>query len=175
MDGIDKKKVKNSFSTTKNRKMLFKSGESQGKSGSFFFFSHDQEFIIKTMFKDEFDTFMKVVADYYEYLRFQPKSIIARIYGVFQVIMNDLSPIYLLVMGNTIKATNTDQIFNIFDLKGSIVNREVHNNKNLKKTSTLKDINFLKKKKEYSNKNIDLVNFNEKDIELLNNQVEQDI
>ena len=65
--------------------------------------------------------------------------------------MNDLSPIYLLVMGNTIKATNKEHIINIFDLKGSIVNREVHHTKNLKKTSTLKDINFLKKKKEYSN------------------------
>ena len=63
--------------------------------------------------------------------------------------MNDLSPIYLLVMGNTIKATNKEQIVNIFDLKGSIVNREVMNTKNLKKTSTLKDINFLKKKREY--------------------------
>jgi hypothetical protein len=57
--------------------------------------------------------------------------------------MNDLSPIYLLVMGNTIKVTNKENIVNIFDLKGSIVNREVHNTKNLKKTSTLKDINFL--------------------------------
>jgi hypothetical protein len=148
--------------------MLFKSGESQGKSGSFFFFSHDQEFIIKTMFKDEFDIFMKAVPDFYQYLRFQPKSLIARIYGVFQVIMNDLSPIYLLVMGNTIKATNKENIVNIFDLKGSFVNREVLNTKNLKKTSTLKDINFLKKKKEYSNKNIDFINFNEEDIELLN-------
>jgi 1-phosphatidylinositol-4-phosphate 5-kinase len=155
--------------------MLFKSGESQGKSGSFFFFSHDQEFIIKTMFKDEFDIFMKAVPDYYEYLRFKPKSIIARIYGVFQVIMSDLSPIYLLVMGNTIKVNNKENIINIFDLKGSIVNREVHNTKTLKKTSTLKDINFLKKKKEYSDKNIVLISFNEKDIELLNNQVKQDI
>ena len=46
-------------------------------------------------------------------------------------------------MGNTIKVTNKENIVNIFDLKGSIVNREVHNTKNLKKTSTLKDINFL--------------------------------
>ena len=71
-------------------------------------------------------------------------------------------------MGNTIKATNKENIVNIFDLKGSFVNREVLNTKNLKKTSTLKDINFLKKKKEYSNKNIDFINFNEEDIELLN-------
>jgi hypothetical protein len=89
--------------------------------------------------------------------------------------MNDLSPIYLLVMGNTIKVNNKENIVNIFDLKGSIVNREVHNSKTLEKTSTLKDINFLEKKKEYSDKNIDLINFDRKDIELLNNQVKQDI
>jgi len=107
------------------------------------------------MFKDEFDIFMKAVPDYYEYLRFKPKSIIARIYGVFKVIMTDLSAIYLLVMLNTFKVNNKENINNIFDLKGSIVNREVHYTKTLKKTSTLKDINFLEKKKEYSDKNID--------------------
>ena len=39
-----------SFTPAFNNKAVFKAGESQGKSGSFFFFSHDRKFIIKTMF-----------------------------------------------------------------------------------------------------------------------------
>ncbi len=49
LDNIDSDVIKESLSTEKNREMVFKAGESQGKSGSFFFFSHDKRFIIKTM------------------------------------------------------------------------------------------------------------------------------
>jgi hypothetical protein len=49
LDGIDNNTIKESLSPDANREMVFKAGESQGKSGSFFFFSHDKQFIIKTM------------------------------------------------------------------------------------------------------------------------------
>lgn len=41
IDNIDSDKIKYSLSTKLNRDQVFKAGESQGKSGSFFFFSHD--------------------------------------------------------------------------------------------------------------------------------------
>jgi 1-phosphatidylinositol-4-phosphate 5-kinase len=84
------------------------------------------------MFPDEFDIFMKAVPDYYDHLRYNPNSLIARIYGVFQVKMVDLVPVYLVLMGNTIRAEFSN-IINIFDLKGSKVNREVLYSKSLKK------------------------------------------
>lgn len=59
------------------------------------------------MFEHEFDIFMKIVPAYYEYLRFNPNSLIARIYGVFQVKMDVLVPVYLFLMENTIKPTST--------------------------------------------------------------------
>ena len=46
--------------------------------------------------------------------------------------MVDLVPVYLVLMGNTIKA-EYDNIINIFDLKVSRVNREVPYSKSLKK------------------------------------------
>ena len=49
LDQIDHEHIKESLSPDKNRDSVFKAGESQGKSGSFFFFSHDKNFIIKTM------------------------------------------------------------------------------------------------------------------------------
>ena len=50
MDGIEDKHIQQSLAPHLNNKAVFKAGESQGKSGSFFFFSHDRRFIIKTMF-----------------------------------------------------------------------------------------------------------------------------
>lgn len=83
IDNIDQDKIKHSLNTKLNRDQVFKAGESQGKSGSFFFFSHDQEFIIKTMYDDELKVFLQALPDYYKHLKTYPESIIARIYGVF--------------------------------------------------------------------------------------------
>ena len=41
--------IEKSLSPIHNREQVFKAGEGAGSSGSFFFFSHDQKFIIKTM------------------------------------------------------------------------------------------------------------------------------
>ena len=38
-----------SLDNVSNRKMIFKAGEGAGASGSFFFFSYDNKFIIKTL------------------------------------------------------------------------------------------------------------------------------
>ena len=46
-----------------------------------------------------------------------------------------------MLMGNTMHFHNPDLIEHIFDLKGSLVNREVKGE--VKNTSTLKDINLL--------------------------------
>ena len=62
------------------------------------------------MFTDEFKVFMKAAPDYYDYLRYNPNSLIARIYGVFSVQMDDLVPIYLLLMGNTMKLENKNNL-----------------------------------------------------------------
>ena len=39
---------------------------------------------------------------YYHHIKQNPESLIARIYGVFQVEMQGMVPINLLLMGNTI-------------------------------------------------------------------------
>jgi hypothetical protein len=41
--------------------MIFKAGEGAGKSGSFFFFSHDHRFIIKTMSSGELKLISKIL------------------------------------------------------------------------------------------------------------------
>lgn len=67
-----------------NRSRVFKAGEASGASGSFFFFSHNNNFIIKTISVEEKKFFIKNVAtQYFKYLLDNPKSLIARIYGLY--------------------------------------------------------------------------------------------
>ena len=70
MDGITSEMIQYSLNP-ENAKTLAqakKAGESTGKSGSFFFFSHDRRFIMKTMFTSELDEFMENIEDYFMHL-----------------------------------------------------------------------------------------------------------
>jgi 1-phosphatidylinositol-4-phosphate 5-kinase len=49
LDGIRPDHIMSSLNTEVNRDSIFKAKESAGKSGSFFFFSSDRKFLIKTM------------------------------------------------------------------------------------------------------------------------------
>jgi 1-phosphatidylinositol-4-phosphate 5-kinase len=84
--------------------MVFKAGEGQGKSGSFFFFSHDKQFLIKTMTDSELETFNAMFKSFYTHLIQNPDSLLARIYGIFTVKMEDIAPVHLILMGNTVQA-----------------------------------------------------------------------
>jgi len=64
LDGITFDQIQDSLSVIKNRNNVFNAQESQGKSGSFFFYSHDKRFIIKTLLKDESDTLIRVLDSY---------------------------------------------------------------------------------------------------------------
>ena len=49
IDGITPNDVATSLALLNNRKEIFAAGEGAGQSGSFFFFSNDNRFIIKTL------------------------------------------------------------------------------------------------------------------------------
>jgi len=102
MDGINPIEIRESLHPSANRDSVFKAGESQGKSGSFFFFSKDRKFIIKTMNDGEMSIFMESLVDYYSHLKTHRNSLMARIYGIFTVKMEDIVPVNLLLMANTI-------------------------------------------------------------------------
>jgi 1-phosphatidylinositol-4-phosphate 5-kinase len=82
----------------KNLQAIHKSGESTGKSGSFMFMSHCGQFIIKTMFESEFDIIMGDLEKYSEYIVCHPNSLLSRFYGIFEVLMEDMAPIKLILM-----------------------------------------------------------------------------
>lgn len=75
-----------------------KAKESAGKSGSFFFFSYDNQFLLKTMNDNEMSIFNESLHDYYFHLRQNKNSLMARIYGIFTVMMEELKPVHILLM-----------------------------------------------------------------------------
>ena len=55
MDDIFFDQISKSLNPRSNRDQIFKTGEAAGASGSFFFFSHDRRFIVKTMTNEELE------------------------------------------------------------------------------------------------------------------------
>ena len=145
VDNVTNEDIINSLDPTKNKEMAFKAGEGSGKSGSFFFFSHDRSFIIKTMTNGEYKTFLDLFKSYMHHLMKHRESFLARIYGIFTVKIEKLEPVHLIMMANTIQSIwNKMDLKYMFDLKGSLVNRETKiNMKRHKPGITLKDINLL--------------------------------
>jgi hypothetical protein len=102
-DNITKEDVMKSLNPNANREMAFKAGEGSGKSGSFFFFSHDRGFIIKSMTDGEYTTFTNMFKEYSHHLMKYKNSLLARIYGIYTVKIEKLAPVHLIMMGNTVQ------------------------------------------------------------------------
>ena len=59
--------------------------ESNGKSGSFFFYTHNNNFLIKTMTNSELNTFLgKFIERYHEHLM-NSETLLTKIYGVYTI------------------------------------------------------------------------------------------
>ena len=70
-----------------------------------------------------------------------PNSVLAKIYGIYIVEIAGLSKITFLLMENSFYTFDISKIkYQIFDMKGSLVKREVKN----PVAAVLKDVNFLK-------------------------------
>ena len=64
LDGVSHTQIETSLNPDVNQKQVFKAKESAGKSGSFFFFSQDRKFLIKTMNNDELRVFRDLLPNY---------------------------------------------------------------------------------------------------------------
>ena len=142
MDGISAEDIDHSLNCENNKEMVFKAGQNSGQSGCFFFFSHDNQFIIKTMSKSELELFMSFLPDYLVHLKEHRSSLLARCYGIYTVKMEDVAPVSLILMSNSVQVVSKAAIRQSFDLKGSSINRNVKISSELKGTTTLKDVNL---------------------------------
>ena len=129
-----------SLSPENNRDMVFKAGEGSGRSGSFFFFSHDKRWIIKTMTDGELGYFLKRIDAFCAYFQENKRSQLAKIMGVFTVSSDNFADVHVVLMENTMQLRNPEQLKLVFDLKGSTHGRRTK--KVEKPSTTLKDVNF---------------------------------
>jgi len=99
LDGIEPKDIIHSLDNEANRKMIFKAGEGAGASGSFFFFSHDNRFIIKTLRGTEREDLIKMLDKYmYHLKKTENCSLLARIYGAFTIKTNYYQEVDIIIM-----------------------------------------------------------------------------
>ena len=69
-DGISNEALLASLDPETNSSNVFKAGEASGASGSFFFFSTDKRFIVKTMTDGEKEFFLgKVARPYFTHMK----------------------------------------------------------------------------------------------------------
>jgi 1-phosphatidylinositol-4-phosphate 5-kinase len=72
---------------------------SNSKSGSFFFYSHDGKFMIKTQSKTESKFLRRILAHYYQHVMTNPMTYVTRFFGMHRIKMPHLGrTIYFVVM-----------------------------------------------------------------------------
>ncbi|KAK0625216.1 hypothetical protein B0T17DRAFT_265909 [Bombardia bombarda] len=117
---------------------------SPGKSGSFFYFSRDYKYIIKTIHHAEHKFLRKVLKDYYQHVTDNPNTLLSQFYGLHRVKMPYGKKIHFVVMNNLFPPHR--DIHQTFDLKGSTVGREYKGDDMEKNPRvTLKDLNWLRR------------------------------
>jgi 1-phosphatidylinositol-4-phosphate 5-kinase len=115
---------------------------SPGKSGSFFYFSRDYRFIIKTIHHSEHKFLRSILKQYYEHVRENPHTLISRFYGLHRVKLPRGRKIHFVIMNNLFPPHK--DIHETYDLKGSTVGREYPEDVAREKPrAVLKDLNWI--------------------------------
>lgn len=118
---------------------------SQGKSGSFFYYTADGKYMLKTIKYRQYKFLRTILEDYYYYLKKNPDSMITKFYGLHKLIEKnekgeEICRSYFVIMANVF---NTKQrIVERYDVKGSWIGRETTD---IDPLATKKDNDFKKR------------------------------
>lgn len=116
---------------------------SPGKSGSFFYFSRDYRFIIKTIRHSEHKFLLSILRRYFDFVKDNPHTLLSRFYGLHRVKLPRGKKIHFVIMNNLFPPHK--DIHETFDLKGSTVGREYPETKVAENPgAVLKDLNWIK-------------------------------
>jgi Phosphatidylinositol-4-phosphate 5-Kinase len=148
--GVSLDELFDSFSPIYNVQAIHNFFTGSGKSPSFFFFSDNKKFVLKTMKPSEKRLLFEngVLDSYHKYMVGNNGStLLSKFYGVFTFSTSNMQDITCVIMDNLIGADFMN-IKRIYDLKGSTVGRSVKltqeqidsGNSGMK---VLKDLNFL--------------------------------
>merc|ERR1719320_479588 len=109
---------------------------SNSKSGSFFFFTHNQRYMVKTITKSESKLLRKIMPHYYSYICKHPHSFLTKFFGMHRVKPHKRKATRFIITGSVFW---TDlELDKIYDLKGS-----THGRRGAKKDFVKKDQDFV--------------------------------
>ncbi|KAG6421802.1 hypothetical protein SASPL_118359 [Salvia splendens] len=119
---------------------------SPGKSGSFFYLTNDDRYMIKTMKKSEAKVLIRMLSDYYKHVRAFENTLVTKFYGLHCVKLTGAAQkkVRFVIIGNLFCTEYA--IHRRFDLKGSSHGRLTDKPESeIEPTMTLKDLdlNFI--------------------------------
>ncbi|XP_022746672.1 phosphatidylinositol 4-phosphate 5-kinase 4-like isoform X2 [Durio zibethinus] len=119
---------------------------SPGKSGSFFYLTDDDRYMIKTMKKSEVKVLLRMLSAYYNHVRSFENTLVIKYYGLHcvKLIGPTQRKVRFIIMGNLLRSEYI--IHRRFDLKGSSLGRITEKPESeIKDTTILKDLdlNFI--------------------------------
>ncbi|KAL6637679.1 hypothetical protein ACP70R_025251 [Stipagrostis hirtigluma subsp. patula] len=112
---------------------------SPGKSGSIFYLSQDERFVIKTLRKSELKILLKMLPKYYNHVRAYDNTLITKFFGVHRITLKAGRKVRFVVMGNMF--CTELRIHRKYDLKGSTHGRSTKR-QNINENTTLKDLDL---------------------------------
>ncbi|XP_036383271.1 phosphatidylinositol 4-phosphate 5-kinase type-1 beta isoform X2 [Megalops cyprinoides] len=110
-----------------------------GASGSLFYVTSDDEFIIKTVQHKEAEFLQKLLPGYYMNLNQNPRTLLPKFYGLYCVHSGGMN-IRLVVMNNVLP--RSVKMHYKYDLKGSTYKRRASRKEREKACPTYKDLDF---------------------------------
>ncbi|KAM0863112.1 hypothetical protein ACQ4PT_044807 [Festuca glaucescens] len=114
---------------------------SPGKSGSCFFVTQDDRFMIKTVKKAEVKVLIRMLPSYYEHVRQHKSTLLTRFYGTHCIKQVGCPKVRFIIMGNF--CCSEYKIHRRFDLKGSSHGRTTDKTeRKIDETTTLKDLDL---------------------------------
>ena len=98
----------------------------EGRSGSFFYFTHDYKYIVKTVTSDECVLLQRILPSYLAHVTANPTTLLTRFLGLHSIRMSaEQVPLSFVVMQNVFatRGVGTAKLHQVYDLKGSYVHR----------------------------------------------------
>ncbi|KAF2880902.1 hypothetical protein ILUMI_25278 [Ignelater luminosus] len=111
-----------------------------GASGSIFYLTEDDEFIIKTVQHKEGEFLQKLLAGYYMNLNQNPRTLLPKFFGLYCYQCNSKN-IRLAIMNNLLPSWV--RMHQKYDLKGSTYKRKASKSERQKRSPTYKDLDFM--------------------------------
>ncbi|XP_044265577.1 phosphatidylinositol 4-phosphate 5-kinase type-1 alpha isoform X12 [Tribolium madens] len=111
-----------------------------GASGSIFYLTSDDEFIVKTVQHKEGEFLQKLLPGYYMNLNQNPRTLLPKFFGLYCYQCNSKN-VRLAIMNNLLPSSVV--MHQKYDLKGSTYKRKASKAESQKRSPTYKDLDFM--------------------------------